>query len=243
MQHQADAEVVERVKGLFEWTFQLEIPYEAMMWIVDLLRLSWHDGDPSEQELIRYLVQLHVHLSELPEDRLEQSRATVLDFFRREYTNLELNDRGRVLVMFRGLLETIRPGCTHAGVATGAATAAAAAPQTAAGGFLADALSGDAAAPAAPSAPASAPLASARPGGIGLGRAAALMPGQSAPAAPTPAQPAAAAPRAPAGQAMPGVPDMLQQQMMLQEQQQQLMMMSNQSKRMHELTMSIINNM
>ncbi len=116
------------IKSLFDWSFRVQIPDGVMDWVVLQLRQAWNDGDQSEQQLIAYLAQLSVHLSGMDEAQREANRGEVQGVLRDEFSRLELNDRGRVLMLFRGILETLRPGCTHPPAVVAATTAPAAQP-------------------------------------------------------------------------------------------------------------------
>ena len=114
MDQNTETQVISAVKTLFEWTFQVQIPAPVMGWVGQQLRACWEDGDQSEQQLVAYLVQLTVALLGTPEPNRTATRPQLQAALLQEFSQLNLNDRGRVLTTMRGILETLRPGCTHA---------------------------------------------------------------------------------------------------------------------------------
>ena len=225
---QTDTQVVAAIKGLLEWTFQVEIPDQVMGWVVDQIRLTWNDGDPSEQQLIAYLVQLAVQLAGTPEPAQAAARPQVVEILQAEFGRMELNDRGRTLVALRGILETLRPGCTHK-LANLAASTGLTMPGAATFGSF-GATAGGAGGPGLPNFNAL----------VGAPQAGAAAPAPAPAAAPAAAPAPAAAGGAPP---MPGVDGMLNQQMEAQRNQQLMMMQSNMQKMHHDTMMSIIKNM
>jgi hypothetical protein len=107
--------------GVFNWLYQIEIPLAYRQQIEQHIRAGWFNNDPSEHQLLRFVLEIQDRLSKVwcPDDH----RATLQQHFANEFAMLsavpadQLNDKYRILSVIHRVVESLRPGVTRQPIA------------------------------------------------------------------------------------------------------------------------------
>jgi len=108
----SDAEVFRAFLQLFEWTYELELPPGHARAIETELRIGWANSDPSEQELVQFVLQMYQAVTRTPKTERAARRREVRKIMAGLFSKREANDRGRVLDAIHRAVESLRPGIT-----------------------------------------------------------------------------------------------------------------------------------
>ena len=102
--------------GLFNWVYQIELPLSYRQQIEQQIRAGWFNNDPSEHELVKFVLELSDRLNQTSDRDLH--RPSIQQHFANEFATLAtvppnlLDDKYRILGVMHTMIESLRPGAT-----------------------------------------------------------------------------------------------------------------------------------
>ena len=111
-----DNQILDAFVQVFSWLYEVDIPDMERSYIEGHIRAGWGNDDPSEQQLVAFVVDLYKKLNgvqypELHREKIQQHFANEFSVLARLMPN-QLSDKYRVLLVIHTIVETHRSGAT-----------------------------------------------------------------------------------------------------------------------------------
>jgi hypothetical protein len=109
-------QILETFFGLFNWAYQIELPVSYRQQIEQHIRAGWSNNDPSEFQLVKFVLELSDRLNQVSDPDLH--RLSIQQHFANEFGIVatvppnQLNDKYRILGVMHTMIESLRPGAT-----------------------------------------------------------------------------------------------------------------------------------